>query len=246
MSDKSHYLSAFAKETGRFAVWHPGDPAELGDYGVVTKGEFRKYGNLYKELDCEPKSENSSSANWELTSEGVSSSWISAQADVGLDPAMSAAARLDITFESENSLFVRAASSRWAQIANLYDLAGGLQVDPWWDFSWRLVSGVRSAASLAVLLSTQAGARAEVQGDVPALQQFQLGQVGLKGGVSVSSQGAFSITGGDGPFLMSLVQIRKFPLWRNIVKFSVGDIGLKTAPFGEVKADPELAAGAEA
>jgi hypothetical protein len=243
VSVKSRYVRTFAKELGRFAVWQPGDPTALGDFGTSAGGEFRKLGNL-RDFGIEFPAENSGVGQWEFTSEGVSSAVVGVQADVGSGPLMLGQAKLEISFARENSLFVRAVNSRWTQVANVHDLAGRLQEDDRWDFDWRFVAGVRDAESLVVLLSTQAGASVSVQGEAPALQQFQVGAASAGTGVSVTAKGAFSYTGGECPLLTQLVKVRRFPLWRSAVKYSTGaGVGMTLDPFVEVDPRAELVAG---
>jgi hypothetical protein len=240
LSIRHRYLSAFAREAGRFAIWEPGSPAAVGDYGEFKAGEFHKLGNL-SSLGVSFDEEASNLTHWEFTSEGVASAQMDLRAEASIGQLGIANAGLQISFARENSLFVRAANSRWTQIANLRILAGILQEDERWEFRWRLVVGLREADSLIVLLSTQAGARVLVQGEAPALQQFQLGAVGARAGVSITGGGTYNVTDIAGPLLMQVVKIRRFPLWRSAVKYSTGEMaGVAIEPFVELDPVAEL------
>lgn len=240
MSIKSQYIAAVAKETGRYAVWQPGDPANVGDYGVTSKTEFRKLGNL-TEFDINFRCETTNPAHWELTSAGITTVLADAKGELGTAHVTGARARLRITFGHANSLFVRASDSVWSQIANLREVASVLQEDERWDFTWRLVAGVRRSRSLVVLLATKANTAVSVEGEAPALQQFQLGGIGAHGRVAVAGEGAFTFMALDCPLIMGLAKIRRFPYGRSMIKYSVGDgLSDKFEPFEILDARCEL------
>ncbi len=240
MSVKSSYVRAWAVETGAFAVWQPGDPVAVGDYGLTVHGEFEKLGNI-ADFRIRFRCDTTNRADLVLTSEGVTTEMAGSSAELGLPSLAGARASLKVKFGRADSIYVRANGVMLTALANLRDLVGELQENGQWDFGWRLVTEVRRCASLVVLVATRANASVVIQGDLPAIEQFQLGKASANLNVALNKDGAFSYVGSDSPFLMDLVRIRRFPLWRSAVKYSVGE-GLEepAEPYKRLNALEEI------
>jgi hypothetical protein len=51
MAEWERYVRAFRKDLDRWAVWEPGSPVDVYDYGVVDDGRWRKLGCLWERLE---------------------------------------------------------------------------------------------------------------------------------------------------------------------------------------------------
>lgn len=236
MGSVQTYTRTVTSETGRYAVWEPGDPVLLGDYGTSASGIYKKLGNI-AEFGVSFNQESTGAGFWEYTSEGV----LTASSDVAasvLGVAGGPEAALEITFAREKSLFVRAGESSWVQIANLREVAEALAKTKRWDFGWRLVTGVREAGSLLVVINRSRGSRVVVSGSVDALEQLKLGQLRLDGSVQISGDVEHKYAGMNSPFLVSLAKIRRFAIFGR-VKHALGE-GEIPEPYEELDPRAEL------
>jgi hypothetical protein len=115
-----------------------------------------------------------------------------------------------IKFAEANALFIRAQSSHWIEVANLRQLATELQKTKRWDWRWKLITGMRIASPLAVIMSASAGAAVSIEGTAKALEEFGLGSLGSETDLSITGDAALKMIGAKGPFLLELVRILPF------------------------------------
>jgi hypothetical protein len=205
------YSRAVAAQLGCFAVWQPGSEAALGDYGTLKQGRFERLGNI-AEFNI-PISATTPTRNfWEFSSKGVASMVSKVKAS-GKDRALnlSAAASLDISFRTENSLFVRAHACAWEEITKIREMAIAARERPEWDFGWRIISGRRIAQQLVLLMNTTANAKASIQGSLDLINGLQRGQVQLGTEAEVTGEAALKYFGPGGAFLIDLVRVNRWP-----------------------------------
>lgn len=208
------YVSMIGRELGRHAVWEPGLPLNLGDYGRISGGTFVKLGNI-ADFSIIPtlKSTAAEKVKWAFTSNGVRTALLKGEADGGVG-----SARLQIDCGKKKSLFIRSANSRVEQVDNLQELADALQSVERWKPRWKLVRELRIVKNGLVLLSKGEGGSIELSGGLDEIQG--LDEIGVKAGagIRISGDTSDSYMGINGPILLGLVRIVKNPLWGDSVR----------------------------
>src|SRR5258707_157619 len=126
MSVKSEYVSAVRREIDRYAVWEPGQPLELGDYGELHGKTFEKRGNI-RDFKVAAKELSGAPALYEFTSAGTTIAEVKAEASLSTGAVESVPKlALEFKFSRENGLVIRAAQSHTIQVSNLQDVAAAL------------------------------------------------------------------------------------------------------------------------
>jgi hypothetical protein len=67
MAEWQKYVRAFRKDLDAWAVWEPGSPVEICDYGVVEGGRWCKRGTLWEMVERTDKDEPEKSLPVDLT-----------------------------------------------------------------------------------------------------------------------------------------------------------------------------------
>lgn len=198
------YVRAFRKELDAWAVWQPGTPVELCDYGVVEGGRWSKLGSLWEILPRgeEDTSEESEAAEFTFGSAYVSDIETHADAPGGL-------ASVTVRFGTRDSLYVRASKSVFSRVANLQNLSHRvIAAKDKWERNWYLVTGIRSATKFTVLSASEPNSEVKVSATVPDIQSFLMGSISANAGVSFTGNVSFSFIGRLGPIHIDLVRLR--------------------------------------
>jgi hypothetical protein len=213
MSLQLKYVSSVRKQLKRFATWDPGAPVRLGDYGVLRQRTFERLGHV-DEFGIDPKqlgSIQSDPATFEFTTVGTTVAQAEASGRGSATPKLpSARASITVRFAADDSLFIRAHESRWIELAHVREVADALRKTNRWDFSWKIVAGLRTASSLSVLMGAEAGCSVKIEGSADALQQLNVGTLKTGTDVRVSGSAALKVIGAKGPFLLDLIRVRRF------------------------------------
>jgi hypothetical protein len=212
------YVSVVARELGRHAVWQPGLPLNLGDYGRISGGTFVKLGNIADFSSIPPlKSTSAAKLGWSFTSSGVRTAFLKGKADGGVG-----SAKLQIECGKKQSLLIRSANSRVEQVDNLQQLADALQIVDRWKSRWKVVRELRVIKNGLVLLSKSDGGTIELSGRLDEIQGLE--EVGVKAdaGIRISGDTSDTYMGISGPILLGLVRIVKNPWWGDPVKDLLG------------------------
>jgi len=208
------YVSVVGRELGRHAVWEPGLPLNLGDYGRIRGGTFVKLGNI-ADFPITPAliSATAAKIKWAFTSSGVRTALLKGDADGGVG-----SAKLQIDCSRKKSLFIRSANSRVEQINNLQQIANALQTVDRWKPHWKMVRELRTVKNGLVLVSKVDGGSMELSGSLDEIQGLE--DVGVKAatGIRISGDTSDSYMGIDGPVLLGLVRILKNPWWGDTVR----------------------------
>jgi hypothetical protein len=216
MGVKTDYATSVRNEIDRYAVWEPGQPLALGDFGELHDKTFEKRGSI-KDFGISFGEVSSSKAFYEFTSAGTSiaEASLNGTISVGL-PIASPRASLDLKFARERGLFLRAADSFTVQIDNLYNLAAALSRLPDWKFHWKVIAEIRIAPSAVILMGRTANSTVKVEASVDALEQFRLGKLKADAGLSMTGEVGYKVIGVQGPLLVDLIRIRRF--WGDAVR----------------------------
>jgi hypothetical protein len=203
------YIRAFHKELDKWAVWQPGSPADVCDYGVIDHGKWTKLGSLWDLLERTEKDVIKETPPANLMFGSASASAI----DAGVNTPAVVGASVQLTFSNQNSFYVRAYQSTERSHQNLQNLGERLlKLEKNWRKEWYLVVGVRTAARFSVLASSEAGGEIKVTAPLPELQSFLLGAANASASLQIAGSVGFSFIGKSGPIHLDLVRVRWSPL----------------------------------
>jgi hypothetical protein len=236
MGVKTDYATSVRSEIDRYAVWEPGQPLELGDFGELHDKTFEKRGNV-KDFKVAFEEKSGTRAFYEFTSAGTSIAEASLGGSVNLGgPVAFPRASLTFEFAQERGLFLRAADSYTIQISNLNNLAGELSRQGHWKFHWKVITEIRIASNAVILMGRSANSTVKVEASVDALERFKLGKLKADAGLNMTGEVGYKIIGVRGPLLVDLVRVRRF--WGNAVRQFDGVVAKE--PYERVSAGLEI------
>jgi hypothetical protein len=216
MGVKSDYATSVRNEIDRYAVWEPGQPLALGDFGELHDRTFEKRGNI-KDFGISFEERFSSKAFYEFTSAGTSIAEASLDGSVSIGMSVaSPRASLEFKFAQERGLFLRAADSYTIQVDSLYNLAADLSRMPEWKFHWKVIAEIRIAPSAIILMGRAANSTVKIEASVDALEQFRLGKLKADAGLNMTGEVGYKVIGVRGPLLVDLIRVRRF--WGNAIR----------------------------
>jgi hypothetical protein len=209
MTIHERYSKALAKQLNRHAVWQPGHPVLLGDYGTLQKGVFLKLGNIadFARVDRIVSSQSKAS-KLVFTSNGTTTAFVKADGAGGFDELGTVDARFRIKFQDEYSIYLRGSGVRSESITNLRAVTTQLREIEEWSSSWTIVSNLTVAKLLSVILAGGRNAEVFIHASVGVLEQLESGEVDATAKLQISGQSGYSSVGASGPFLFELVKLR--------------------------------------
>jgi hypothetical protein len=232
MSVKTDYANSVRSEIDRYAVWEPGQPLELGDYGELHDRTFQKRGNI-REFAVSAEHSKGAPSLYEFTSAGttVAESDISGSVGVGSGGA-SPKVSMEFKFSREKGLVIRAAESHTIQISNLQKVAAQLHALRTWQFGWKIVSELRTASNATILMGRSAGSSMKIEASAQALEQFKLGSLKTEAGLAITGEVGYKLVGASGPLLIDLVRVRR--LWGGAARNLQIGAGIRDEPYERV------------
>ncbi|MEZ4383192.1 MAG: hypothetical protein R3A79_17830 [Nannocystaceae bacterium] len=200
MSLQSKYASVVARELRHHAVWEPGEPVRLGDYGTFSRGRFSVHGNIRDDFEIAFDVVRSRNREFAFRSDGVSESRSESKAK---QPG--AVAELRVGFRSADALYVSSPSAWTEQIKGLARAVRPLIGNPQWRPEWMVVTRLYHASPAIILLSNSDDADVclNLGADGVALTGDAGNDVGEQGSV------ALQLTGVRGPLFMGLHRVHK-------------------------------------
>ncbi len=200
MSLQSKYAGVVARELRHHAVWEPGEPVRLGDYGILKSGRFSVYGNIRDDFEIEFGVARSRNREFAFRSEGVSETRSEVKSEQ-----IGAAAELRVGFRNADALYVSSPSAWTEQIKGLVRAVRPLSGNPQWRPEWMVVTRLYHASQAIILLSNSedANVRLNLSADGVALSGDSANDVGEQGSV------ALQLTGVRGPLFMGLHWVHK-------------------------------------
>lgn len=214
MSIQRSYARAVRKQLRRHAVWEPGAPFSLGDYGIIVDGCFRKLGNIRDVSAVAPSPRLAEEGFFEFTSQGVVVGKVSA----GADTKEVVDATLDLAFAESDTLFLRATGSRLEILDNLQDIADELQFEPRWKSNWKVITSVRSAEAFVLLFSDKGKTAVSIRAEPAILKGLQVGKVSAEAGLTFAGDVGYKSVGRRGPIFLELGRIVRNPLFGGTIR----------------------------
>jgi hypothetical protein len=180
------YQQEMHRNVGFFATWLPASILELGDFGVLEAGRFRKIGSL-KEIgitDVEVREGTPENMSYSASAERKAGASTEASAAVPV-----AKAELSIRFTRQGGYVFEAAGMRNVEIANRMALANRILAvyeQDRWRKEWLVVDSIYRAASATIIVSEDGSSEIvlKASGNIP-LGSLPLADPQL--GLSVSS-----------------------------------------------------------
>lgn len=191
----------------------------LGDYGVFSRGVFTKMGTV-SEFGASIASQDSGTVKLNFAS--AETTVVNLLGDVAVDvlPTGAVNAKVKISFKAANSFLLKADKVAVSEIQGLRKLMDQLKDAPGWRRSYKVVAKVWHAREAALLAAAEPSTEVTLGGDVPSLQQFNLGNVSASLRVGKNKELSVELLGKSGVIGLGLVE-RKF----------LGDVGyLADAP----------------
>ncbi|MCB9567746.1 MAG: hypothetical protein H6710_11145 [Myxococcales bacterium] len=200
MSLQSKYSSVVASELRHHAVWEPGEPVRLGDYGVLQGSRFTVHGNIEDDFGLQFEVVRSRNREFAFRSDGVSESRGEGKAN---QPG--AVAELRVGFRRADALYVSSPSAWTEQIKGLARIVSPLLGNPQWNPDWVIVTRLYHASQAIILLSNSddADVRLNLAADGAPVGGKSVNDVGEQGSV------ALQLTGVRGPLFMGLHRVHR-------------------------------------
>ena len=164
------YARNMHKQRDYFVAWEPTSIYQLGDFGEMDGKVFKKLGTL-KDLKIPIKVRTEKTGDMDYQSEGV----FITHADVGVQGAgamKKAEGNLEVKFTQSNGILFKASDITTEYIDNIYDVGDRL-VKLYKDkgHDWRLsnvvITELKKADYLLVLISRESGGSVKLSGKVP-------------------------------------------------------------------------------
>jgi hypothetical protein len=204
------YVSAFRKNLNVWAVWWPGDTVDVGDFGIIDEGCFRRKGSLreFALLQKKDIGRRTIADGLELGALGKFQS--SAQMEASADNVASAMAEIDLS--SSHGIFFRATDltkSYFLAPTNVEQrLSDAIFANSIvWQSEWLLVHEVISAGSFVALSTLSQRGSLQVRGTIEALENLSVGKADARGKLELSSQSDFKVLGKSGAIVMGLSRV---------------------------------------
>jgi hypothetical protein len=210
MGIAKNFNRALHKELGIYAAWYPiANTFEVGDYGLVRKGVFRKLGNI-AEYGIDLNAEKGNSASIDFLSDGTTIVRTVGGAEVpALEGVADVEAKITFDFESENASLIKA-SLEVLEMQNVNAVARKLADHDDWSRRFRVVSAVYTGTNSVVICSRESGTKVKVSGTLGLLKEFEAGSVKLQPTIEVTKDVAFKSIGESGPIGLSLFKLGLF------------------------------------
>lgn len=207
MSLARRYNRLLRRHTLHFAAWNPIiDPQEVGDYGLLDRGIFRKLGHI-REFGVTPVTQKGNAASFDFTSVVKTVVRIEAGMKVEVFGTGDVAAKLTIDFEGRFAALVKSPKVEVEAMTSPRLVAQQLQHKSGWKPRYRVISKVYRGTDATVIASVDNATSIELSGTANALRLFELGQASV--GVSVGGNHQLKVVGQSGPLAIDLFRVRR-------------------------------------
>jgi len=236
---KHDFAASVRRQLDRYAVWEPGEPFALGDYGVLRDKTLHKLGNI-RAFSVTFATIRGAETHYQFASQGTS--LIGAHANASLKPfGLSAPvlASLELRFSEDHGIFIRAERSRVSEIGELRQVALKLRDSGQWDFGWKLVTELREVNPATIIMGSSAGSSLKIEGASDLLEQFNIGALKAGATIAFTGEAALQVVGIVGPIFLDLCYLPRF--WRgDISKAAVPVDQLPEEPYVRLSANPRI------
>lgn len=196
------YGKELYKHARSYAVWLPGSPAALGDYGIIKEGCFERIGSIHDLLPGFTVAETTSELDaFSFLSEGVAE----ARAKAG-----GKLMKVNYSVSANSGVVFYAKGLAIRSVSNLVKLSKHLSTDKKWDHSWQIVTSVTSASDFYVLIGGRAGTKFSVTAEADAFPLLQVPLTNASAGFRVEGECALHLAGKSGPVMVNLHRMKLF------------------------------------
>lgn len=191
---KLHFRKHFTNHEANFP---PSRPIELGAYGVMENGYFKRYGNIKDTFGIvyEPLPDDNPSYET-FKSEGSVGVKVGAKGDIGTGGVPLLKSQIEFSFSSDKSLFFSSAGVKYIQMKNL-DYVGQQLVELYKQNKWKkkyvLISSVLEAGNTLILISGSDQCNVVVEAKSAELQELDLANISAEFRIKFSSQVSYEI-----------------------------------------------------
>lgn len=214
---------------------------ELGDFGVFSGGVFVRMDNI-RVFNVGFETAETDGGPFEFRSEGTREVRLSASVEVDAYTAGDIDAALRVSFKSDESLYVRTARLRVAEIDGLLAVAAALRRHPQWRPRYRVVHRVWTATDGVFVSSRGTDASIDFSGSVEALQALLGGKGDASLQVGARTNVGLDLVGNTGPLALGLFRVRRIDGAPAFIDFSGApdptalelDIPGDTDPFDDI------------
>ena len=199
---RKKYGQEIWKNVRSYAVWLPGSPLELGDYGVLRENCFERIGSIHElSPGFQPQVSDSKLDSLRFSSDGVSE--LKAKAGGKL-------AKITYQMATNSAVVFQAKALVTQSLLNLPELSAHLSECEHWENSWQVVTGVTRASRFNAFIGGRAGTQFSVTSDPDVLALLQAPVADAAAEIRVEGDCALNLAGKSGPVMVNLHRMRLF------------------------------------
>lgn len=218
---KKSYGSTVWKLLREYAIWQPGAPTALGDFGLIKEGCFERIGNISDYIgDVAIKSKENTLDQMSLRSD---STW-SREGKSGSNVAVT------LEFKKSNGVLLSAKDVAVSSYLEMQRAGALIAASKDWDRSWFIVTSVRYAERFVLVISKDL--KAVLEGPETAIDGLMQGDPGGMSGVQLRGDIQLRMTGNAGPLSVRLHQLKsRGPSFRHLEGDNEDEAELILAPY---------------
>ncbi|WP_118973868.1 hypothetical protein [Taibaiella koreensis] len=203
---KKSYGSTVWKLLREYAIWQPGAPTELGDFGLIKDGCFERIGNIRDYIgDVVIKSKANTLDQMSLRSD---STWSREG-----KPEKKVAVTLE--FKKNNGVLLSAKGIEVSSFLEMQKAGALIAQSPDWDRSWFVVTSVRHADRFVLVISKDL--KAAIEGPEDTIDGLMQGDPGDMSQVQLMGAIQLKLIGNAGPLSVRLHQMKsRGPSFRHL------------------------------
>jgi hypothetical protein len=181
----------------------------LGDYGVFSHGVFTKLGRI-DEFGVSFDEKMAAPARIDFVSDDTKVTNLVGDVEVDVLPELAVNAKVKIAFKNEHAFVLRAKSVSVHEAQNVAQVMRRLEQHEYWRRSYKVVAKLWEAQRAVLLSTIAADTTVTVGGSVPALKEFNVGDLSATLRVSQTRELGLQILGASGAIGLGLVQNELF------------------------------------
>lgn len=194
---KKSYGSIIWKILKEYAIWQPGDPVSLGDYGVIRDGCFERMGNIRDHAgEIEILTRTNLLPQLSLQSKH----------SVERSPLVRDLVRLSFAFGKTHGVVLSARDIRVNTFLELPKTARLIAGIKGWDRSWYVVTSVRNAGKFFLLITRDQ--KISMEGPAGKIEELMAGNPEDDASVQLSGALSLKLVGENAPLSVRLHQLK--------------------------------------
>lgn len=200
-----------------YANWNPGEPRQLGDFGILRDNIYIHQGNISSLgiKKFKPRTDTRSDRKYFTTQGGVSYK-LNAQGSVNAGQ-VNANAGIDITFSKSDAVFFNAAECITSMIEDKSDVGDqimALYKAGKWQREYVVITDIVKCGNALIAISAGNNASIEVQANTPGVKSIDLAKANVDFGITSQSDVGYTVVGDKGlDLLIGLSKIQSKFLW---------------------------------